>query len=40
MALPLWAERLHSVISTQDAASLMEEMLAELEREADKTLTP
>jgi len=37
MAFPLWAERLYSVISTKDALTLMEEMLAELEREADKT---
>jgi ATP-dependent Lhr-like helicase len=36
-AFPLWAERLHSVISTKDAATLMEEMLAELEREAERT---
>ncbi|MBK1827948.1 ligase-associated DNA damage response DEXH box helicase [Haloferula rosea] len=39
MAFPLWAERLHSTISTKDALTLMEEMLAELEREADKSLS-
>jgi ATP-dependent helicase Lhr and Lhr-like helicase len=37
-AFPLWAERLYSVISTKDAATLMEEMLKELEQEADKSL--
>jgi ATP-dependent Lhr-like helicase len=38
MAFPLWAERLHSVISTKDAFTLMEEMLQELEQEADRSL--
>ncbi|MGB6223434.1 ligase-associated DNA damage response DEXH box helicase [Haloferula sp.] len=38
MAFPLWAERLSSVISTKDAMTLMEEMLKELEQQAEKTL--
>ncbi|MEM1083060.1 MAG: ligase-associated DNA damage response DEXH box helicase [Verrucomicrobiota bacterium] len=38
MAFPLWAERLRSVISTKDALTLMEEMLAELEHKADESL--
>jgi ATP-dependent Lhr-like helicase len=38
MAFPLWAERLNFVISTQDAASILEEMLTTLNAEADETL--
>jgi ATP-dependent Lhr-like helicase len=38
MAFPLWAERLNFVISTQDAASILEEMLTTLNTEADETL--
>jgi ATP-dependent Lhr-like helicase len=38
MAFPLWAERLNFVISTQDAASVLEEMLIALNSEAHKIL--
>jgi ATP-dependent helicase Lhr and Lhr-like helicase len=38
MAFPLWAERLNFVISTQDAASVLEEMLATLNSEANAIL--
>ncbi|MFC7337828.1 ligase-associated DNA damage response DEXH box helicase [Haloferula chungangensis] len=37
-SFPLWAERLYSIISTKDAITLMEEMLKELEQNAEKAL--
>jgi ATP-dependent Lhr-like helicase len=38
MAFPLWAERLNFVISSQDAASLIEEMLTTLQTDAREVL--
>lgn len=38
LAFPLWAERLNFVISSEDASSMIEEMLKDLEAEADQTL--
>ncbi|HAO95360.1 MAG TPA: hypothetical protein DCQ96_04820 [Verrucomicrobiales bacterium] len=38
LAFPLWAERLNFVISSEDASSMIEEMLKDLEAKAAQTL--
>ena len=38
LAFPLWAERLNFVISSEDASTMIEEMLKNLEKEAEQTL--
>ena len=38
LAFPLWAERLNFVISSEDAATMIAEMLKNLEKEAEQTL--
>ena len=38
LAFPLWAERLNFVISSEDATSMIEEMLKKLEADAEQVL--